>query len=260
MSVAQWLVEQGARHLLLIGRSGANSLIANSAIEVMRNQGAEVIVVKADITVEEQVKKVLDDIRQSMPPLRGIIHSAMVLDDANLLQLNQEKWYKVTAPKILGAWNLHALTLDIPLDLFVLFSSVSSILGQIGQGNYVAANMFLDTLSYYRRARNLPSLTVNWGSILDSGYVSKNQDLSQTIERIGAKSFPLKLALKALGELIQQEAIQTMVASINWHKWFLFHPSSASLRLAHLGNKTALTEDAVNFDSRDFSLPDSFGA
>ncbi|MEI2583261.1 SDR family NAD(P)-dependent oxidoreductase [Scytonema sp. PRP1] len=251
LAVAQWLVEHGARHLVLMGRSGATSLIANSAIEAMRHKGAEVVVVKADVTVKEQVKKVLDDICQSMPPLRGIFHSAMVLEDAILLQLNQEQWYKVTAPKIVGAWNLHTLTLDIPLDLFVLFSSASSVVGQTGQGNYVAANIFLDTLAHYRRAQNLPALTVNWGSISDVGYVSQNKDSAQQLERLGAKPLPLQLALKALGELIQQEAIQTMVTPINWQKWFLFNPSSASLRLAHLGNKTPLPENAADLNSED---------
>src|SRR5258708_11587520 len=129
----------------------------------MERTGAQVTVAREDVTREEQVAGVLAGIDESMPPLRGIIHAAGVLDDGLLLNLDRERLAAVMAPKVEGAWNLHALTLNRPLDFFVLFSSVASALGSPGQGSYAAANAFLDALSQHRRTLGLPSLTINWG-------------------------------------------------------------------------------------------------
>ena len=111
-----------------------------------------------------------------MGPLRGIMHAAMVLDDAPIERLTEERMWKAMAPKVIGAWNLHTLTLDIPLDFFVLFSSFASIIGNPGQANYVAGNAFLDALAYYRRARGLPALTINWGVVGDVGHVAASPE------------------------------------------------------------------------------------
>ena len=91
-----------------------------------------------------------------MPPLRGIVHSAGVLDDDTLLKLNWERFSKVMAPKIDGSWNLYQLTKNLRLDFFVLFSSLASVFGNAGQGNYAAANAFLDALAHHRRNLGLP--------------------------------------------------------------------------------------------------------
>ena len=100
-----------------------------------------------------------------MPPLKGVIHSAMVLSDALISQLTPESIERVLLPKIGGCLNLHKCTMHYPLDFFVLFSSVSSIIGNPGQGNYAAANAFLDTFCHYRKKLGLPALTINWGAL-----------------------------------------------------------------------------------------------
>ncbi|OAD21764.1 Polyketide synthase, KR domain protein, partial [Candidatus Thiomargarita nelsonii] len=198
LATAQWLVEHGVRHLVLMGRSGASSAMAREVIKTLNERGAKVAVTKADVTQEQQIANVLADIRRSMPPLRGIIHAANVYDDAVLLQLNRERFQKVMTPKIMGAWNLHTQTLNTQLDFFVLFSSFTSMVGNPGQGNYVAANAFLDALAHYRRTLGLPALTVNWGSIADVGYVAQNTDVGEHLQRIGFKPLPSKQALNML--------------------------------------------------------------
>ena len=163
--LAQWMVERGARHLVLVGRSGATSAAAHEALAAMHERGASVVVARANVADEQEVARVIDESNETMPPLRGVIHLAAVLDDGILLQLNQERFRTVMAPKMYGAWNLHTLTLDKPLDFFVLFSSVASVLASPGQGNYVAANAFLDALAHHRRARGLPGLCDQLGSV-----------------------------------------------------------------------------------------------
>ena len=133
----------------------------------------------ADITDREQAKSIIADVERTMGPLRGIMHAAMVLDDAPIERLDEERMWTAMRPKIIGAWNLHTLSTDIPLDFFVLFSSITSIIGNPGQANYVAGNAFLDMLAYYRRGRGLPALTVNWGGIGEVGYVVNSPETTR---------------------------------------------------------------------------------
>jgi NAD(P)-dependent dehydrogenase (short-subunit alcohol dehydrogenase family) len=215
LAVAQWLVKNGAKHLVLMGRSGATSPAAQSAVKTLESAGANVVVAKADVSQALQVTDVLSDIEQSMPPLRGIIHTALVLDDGVLLQQNQERFQKVMAPKAIGAWNLHAQTLNAPLDFFINFSSFASVVGNPGQGNYVAANAFLDALAHHRRAMGLPALTVNWGMIADVGYVAQNAEVGEHLDRIGIKPLLSQQAISVLGKLLLLEAVQTVVVPID---------------------------------------------
>src|SRR5207302_10199578 len=103
--------------------------------------------------------RVLAGIRESMPPIRGIIHSAGVLDDGVILQQDRERFAAVMRPKVDGAWNLHSQTLNAELDFFVLFSSAASMLGSPGQSNHAAANAFLDMLAHRRRTEQRPALS-----------------------------------------------------------------------------------------------------
>src|SRR5262249_31316913 len=116
-----------------------------------------------------------DEIAKSMPPLRGIVHAAGVLDDGLVRQLSWERFARVVQPKVVGAWNLHCLTAELELDFFVLYSSFASVLGTPGQANHAAANAFLDALAWYRRALGLPALSLDWGAWSDIGSAAERQ-------------------------------------------------------------------------------------
>ena len=214
LAVAQWLVDQGARHLVLMGRSGATPA-AQPALDAMAAAGAEVRVVKADVAQVEQVAQVLAEIRESMPPLRGVIHAAGVLDDGILLQLTPERFRKVMAPKIDGAWNLHQLTLDDPLDHFVLFSSGASVLGSPGQGNYVAANAFLDALAHQRRALGLPATAINWGAWAEVGLATR-ADRVQHLSQQGIIPFTPQQGVELMGRILASQQVQMLAVSMDW--------------------------------------------
>ena len=153
--LAQWLVECGARHLVLVGRSSASTADAEAFAQDLRARGAEVRIVRADVGSAADVARLVSEIREGGHPLRGVFHLAMVIDDTPLASLTRDRMRSVMAPKSYGAWLLHDATRDMELDCFVMFSSVSSIFGNPAQGNYAAANAFLDSLAHHRqRARH----------------------------------------------------------------------------------------------------------
>jgi phthiocerol/phenolphthiocerol synthesis type-I polyketide synthase C len=224
LTVARWMVEQGASHLVLMGRRDP-SVEAESVLDELRTAGATVLVARADVTQAEEVARVLAEIRGSLPPLRGVLHAAAVLDDSILLQLDDERFKHVMSPKIDGAWNLHQLTSAEPLDFFVLFSSAASMLGSPGQGNYVAANAFLDALARYRRARNLPALCINWGPWSEVGLAAR-PDRGGRLELRGVGSITPSEGLEALGRLLRGSVAEIGVMPFNWQQWCEFYPAA----------------------------------
>jgi myxalamid-type polyketide synthase MxaE and MxaD len=225
--VAQWMVEQGARYLVLMGRSGATA-IAQEAIAQLEQAGARVSVVLGDVANPSDVARILAEIQANGIPLRGIVHAAGVLNDGVLLQQNWERFTQVMSPKVEGAWNLHTLTQNLPLDFFACFSSVTALLGSRGQGNYAAANAFMDALIHYRRGLGLSGLSINWGSWADAGMAANlaSRDQIRRTAR-GSGMIPPELGLQALGELLEQNAVQVGVFSYDWSKFLQQFPNHA---------------------------------
>jgi acyl transferase domain-containing protein/acyl carrier protein len=217
LSTAEWLVEQGARNLLLTGRSGAATQAAQQAVAKMEADGVRVVVAKADVSDERQVAGVVEEIRRSMPPLRGVVHAAGILDDGVLLQLDEERLARVMAPKVSGAWNLHRLTLEDDLDYFVLFSSAASVLGSPGQGNYVAANAFLDALAHHRRALGMPALAINWGAWTEVGLATRS-DRVEHLTRQGIMPFTPEQGVRLMERMLERDLVQCMGVAIDWGK------------------------------------------
>ena len=248
MAMSQWLVAQGARHLVLSSRSGASTEEARAGVAAMQAAGAEVTVIQSDVSDPAGVASLLHEIAHSHPPLRGVFHVAMVLDDGLISQLNAERFQKVTTPKINGAWNLHLQTQGLALDHFVMFSSVASIIGSPGQANYAAANAFLDALANHRRMQGLPALTINWGVMAGVGYVARHKKLEEHFARIGWSGLMPAETLPILGRLMQQPAIsQMMVSRIDWAKWAAVTPAIVATPRYNL----LTTEDALKQHQAD---------
>ena len=212
--VAGWMVEHGARHLVLVGRSRPLAA-AKAQIRELEEAGAEVIVAQADVSQKEQIGRVLADIypqdassagNEQIRPLKGIIHSAGVLADGLLRQQTWSRFASVLAPKVQGAWNLHTLTVEqeIDLDFFVLFSSTASLLGSSGQANYAAANAFLDALAHFRRAAGLPGLSINWGGWSEVGAAAK------FLSQMGNRKGVLSQQAKEIEMIAPQQGLQVL--------------------------------------------------
>lgn len=219
IKAAQWLMEQGAKHIVLASRRGVSSSEVQEEIHQLEQEGAEVLVVKADVAQQEDVANLLTNCPQ---PLRGIIHAAGVLDDGVLQQQSWERFEKVMAPKVTGSWNLHHLTKDLPLDFFVCFSSVGPLVGSMSQGTYMAANTFKDALSHYRRSLGLPGLSINWGMWDRVGMAAKIRERyrQRLIEEEGVGVISAEGGMQVLSQLIGQNNAQVVVLPMtDWSKW-----------------------------------------
>ncbi|NEO38501.1 MAG: SDR family NAD(P)-dependent oxidoreductase [Moorea sp. SIOASIH] len=263
LELAQWMVQQGAKHLVLTGRS-APSEKAVQIIKQLEQTEAEISVLLGDISQKQDVAGILDQIQESLPPLKGVIHAAGVLDDGVLQQMSWERFTKVMAPKVQGTWYLHQLTQDLHLDFFVCFSSMASLLGSPGQGNYAAANAFMDGIAHYRRGIGLPGLTINWGAWGQGGMAARMTSQNQNrLQNTGISSIAPEKGLQLLGQLLSQSVSQVGVFPVNWSQFFaqlsdgvqipLFLEAFASTKLAKnpkneefLGELAAATESECN--------------
>lgn len=215
LTVAEWMANRGAKTLFLLGRNPIRDR-QKSRIAALEKAGVKVILAQTDIGDRASLARILDQIDRDLPPLRGIIHAAGVLEDGILQQQTWESWQKVGRAKIQGAWNLHTLTLDRPLDFFVLFSSVASVLGSKGQANYCAANAFLDAIAHTRQGMGLPALSINWGAWQQVGLAAQRQ---AELERRGMQSLDPELGLEILEKLLGSSETQVGAFAIDWEKY-----------------------------------------
>ena len=213
LAAASWMVERGAKHLVLLGR-GPASEAGQRAVENLRGNGSDVVYARGDVTQTDQLASVLDSIRATMPPLRGVIHAAGILDDGILARLDDKRLHEVMAPKVDGAWNLHTLTRDAALDFFVLFSSAAALLGSPGQAHYAAGNAFLDALAWYRRAEGKPALSINWGPWAEVGLVSRPEQ-QRNLNRHGMIPIPVADGVQTLSKLFRSSATQVAVLRLD---------------------------------------------
>jgi myxalamid-type polyketide synthase MxaE and MxaD len=238
LKTAEWMVQKGARHLVLLGRSGP-SPSAISVVEKMRYKGIEVLIAQADVSDATQLKKVFDKIETGMPVLRGVIHEAGILDDGAILNLNAARMKKVMAPKVDGTWNLHYATLNLPLDFFVLFSSAVSVLGSPGQANYAAASAYMDAVSHYRRNLGLPAISINWGPWDEVGLaaetIEKLKDGNASNQHL-IKVIKIEEGLEILEQLLQESTPQVMVLPFDLKNLIGLYPTAAGMPfLAEVG-------------------------
>jgi acyl carrier protein len=248
------MVEQGARRLILLGRTrlppraswgsvGLGSRLGRqiNAVRELESLGASVHLAPVDVADEGELSSFLDAYRaEGWPPIRGVVHAAGVLQDGLLVQLDPAAFDTVFRPKVTGAWLLHRLLQREPLDFFVLFSSAGAMLGQPGQGNYAAANAFLDALAHHRHAQGQPALSINWGAWAGQGFADSvgGKRLAARLALLGIGSIAPGRALELLGRLLGERAPQVLAVPVNWKQYRELHQDgSASPLLSELARQ-----------------------
>ncbi|TVP42186.1 MAG: SDR family NAD(P)-dependent oxidoreductase [Gemmatimonadales bacterium] len=225
------LVERGARNLVLMGRSAPGAEAAEH-VRTLEEKGVRVVAVQGDVSDPEDVRAVMERIRTSTLPLRGVVHAAGVLDDRTLLLQERGSLERVLAPKVDGAWNLHLATRDEPLDFFVLYASTAGLLARPGQGVHAAANAFLDALAHHRNAGGQPALSIDWGVWRDVGAAAR-RGVDAWVASVGVGSIPPAEGLRALDGLLMGKDVQVAVLPIDWGR-FLEDPARAGRWLSGL--------------------------
>lgn len=179
---------------------------------MLEQKNVKIQTIQADVAIPSQLASAIEQVKK---PLYGVFHAAGVLDDGVLQQLTWERMAHVIAPKLAGAWNLHCLTQNQPLDCFVLFSSAAAMFGSPGQASHVAANTFLDALAHYRRSIGLPGLSINWGAWSEIGAAAQRR-VDQHMQLRGVGSIAPQAGLRVLEKLLEQSAAQVGVMPIQW--------------------------------------------
>jgi phthiocerol/phenolphthiocerol synthesis type-I polyketide synthase C len=222
LATAEWLVANGATKLALIGRSGAKSEAARVGVARLQAAGATVKVFACDAADEAALDAALKETRAALGPIGGAWHVAMVLEDALLANLDAARFNAVLRPKIDGAAALDALTRNDPIEQFVVYSSATTVIGNPGQANYVAANAWLESLMRRRRSEGRPGLAIAWGALGDVGYLARTGDVKEKIQkRLGHATLSGAEALEGLGRVMARpdarlETATITIAPIDW--------------------------------------------
>ena len=261
LETARRLAERGARKLVLISRSGRMDGHAQEAMTLMRSWGVEILALRCDVTDPTQLADLFARIALELGSLRGVIHAAAVIDDALAQNLSEEQIQRVLAPKVQGALHLHHLTQTLPLDFFVLYSSVTTILGNPGQAHYVAANTWMEALARQRRAQGLPATAILWGAIGDVGFLARNNKTKEALQqRLGSAPMSSRAALDWLEEILARDVSGDAVVDWDWRAIRRFLPIAQSpkfspwnLDMGHDESADSTDEDLCGYL---LSLPD----
>jgi acyl transferase domain-containing protein len=211
LQLAGWLCSRGARHLLLLGR-GEPSAAVERELGRLRQQGVEVDTARVDVSDLGALRSALRAVRRS---IGGVIHAAGVLEDSLAFRESPERLARVWAGKAHGAWNLHQVTQGEAVELFLLCSSIASLLGSPGQGSYAAANAYLDALALHRRRLGLAALSVNWGRWEGGGMAARQ---AASLDQVGLSPMSPERAIAALERALASGLAQVVIADADWSK------------------------------------------
>lgn len=264
LEIAKTFAQQGAGHLILLGRSKLPTRetwdqvavdtrlgIQIAGIRALEQTGVQVHYAAVDIANEESFASFLDSYTQEgHPPIRGVIHAASVWQDTHgetlvgpLANLTAEGLKTVMRPKVIGTWLLHSLLQGAPLEFFVAFSSGASLFGSAAQGNYAAASEFMDIIAAYRHAIGLPALSIDWGAISEIGFGSTTEGkrVHEYWESRGIQRINPRQVISILETLTTQDITRIGVLKLDWNLLTQYYQQITQLPLAR-----HITQEAAN--------------
>lgn len=235
LATAEWLASCGARHLVLLSRSGRPTAEAQEKITALEQQGVKVQLEACDVTQREPLAALTARLRASDAPLKGIIHAATVIDDALVRDLTETRIATNLDAKITGAHLLDELTRADSLDFFVLFSSATTLFGNPGQSAYVAANQWLEAFAAQRRAQGLTTTCISWAAIEDVGFLARNTRARDHLtQRLGGRALTAAEALKELGNALTTGITNEGILPLDWDATARFLPTADAPRFSLL--------------------------
>jgi myxalamid-type polyketide synthase MxaB len=226
----QKLVKDGARHVAIVSRRQLSERDL-SALKASVGDDVALSVYQGDIARGPDVARIVGAIGETGAPLGGVIHAAGVLADAPLIKQTWESVDKVLGPKVYGTWHLHEATRSAPsVKFFITYSSISSILGAPGQGNYAAGNHFMDLLMQWRVAHGLPGFSANWGPWAEVGMAATlTTQQIKSIEERGIKFVKPAEGMRALWKTLGRGRPQSMIGEFDWERYVTSQPVADAL-------------------------------
>ena len=225
LRVARWLVQAGAKHLVLTSRRGASTPHAAEAVASLERLGVEVNVAEVDVADATAMAEVIAEIDMRMPPLNAVFHAAGIADHAPLASLQEDRLITVLRPKVDGTLVLDALTKDRPLAAFVCFSSIASAWGASGRASYAAANAFEDAWVEARAAAGARVFGVHWGPWASGGMASEG--MLAELEQQGVRALRPESALEALGAVLAGPPGRVVIADVEWPRFRAIYEARA---------------------------------
>jgi phthiocerol/phenolphthiocerol synthesis type-I polyketide synthase C len=252
---ARWLAAHGAGSIALVSRRGPDTPGCHARVEQLKAAGAEVRIYRGDVADRIRLAEILNNIRTDQAPLRGIVHAASAIDDGLASEIEASRVAAVLRPKLGGALVLDALTREDPIELFLLFSSATAVVGAPAQGAYVAANMALEAIARRRRAEGLPALAIAWGSIEDAGYLAERPDTREALgRRLGAEPMAAAEALAGLPAIVASGLPVIAFAQTDWSEARRFLPLLASPLFSEIRIRAAGAPSDESLNERLASL------
>ncbi|RYP24609.1 hypothetical protein DL765_000435 [Monosporascus sp. GIB2] len=204
-AIASWMVSKGAKNVLVISRNARTHPDTTSLVHKAEEKGCDLQFLNCDVSNEESLVGLLNQVSASLPPIRGVVHAAAVLEDTVLERMTFSQWQLAVQPKVAGTKNLHK---HLPNDLsfFILLSSITGVAGHLSQANYAAANTFEDALARHRVTAGLPAVSLDLPAITGSGMVAGDDDARRRVEALGTVSVPIDRVLGLVEAAIERRS------------------------------------------------------
>jgi acyl transferase domain-containing protein/NAD(P)-dependent dehydrogenase (short-subunit alcohol dehydrogenase family)/acyl carrier protein len=212
---AEYLIEKGAKNIVLLSRSGAEGELLEK-VNAWEAGGIHVRLEKADISIEADVTAAVQKLKQDGISVKGLVHAAGTLEDRMIKDQTWRSFERLFETKLRGTYNLHNALKDEDLDFFIMNSSITSVVGNVGQANYAAANYFTDIFAQYRRSLGMPAMSICWGPWAGTGMSVKNEAAIRNIELKGIRSMSGELGKKMMDRVFHKDFPSVVIADANW--------------------------------------------
>ncbi|MBC2601357.1 type I polyketide synthase [Puniceicoccus vermicola] len=225
LETAKWLAREGAGRIILLSRRGRDVDGLEESLTQISDETAEVLVEAGDVTDEPTLRRIGELMNSEGLHPAGVIHAAMVLDDAPLPEMTPERFERVMRPKVGGLLAIEKALPCSELDFLVLYSSISSLIGNRGQANYVAANGILDAMAQRLRKKGAPAISINWGALAETGVIARSANLEGILTSAGVEGLTNQEALRFLRRALKADLPHVAAFSVDWNRWKESHPA-----------------------------------
>lgn len=215
---AQCLINKGAKNLILVARHEPSEAV-KSKIEQFIKMGICIEIMYADVCDEESIRRAINTMEVKMPVIRGVIHAAGTLCDKMLSEQTWEDFITVLNPKVEGSKNLYKILKRDNIDFFIMLSSITSIIGNVGQSNYAAANYFMNQFAIQMQKEGVHGYTFCWGPWEESGMASNNDVIARNMENMGIRAFSKGIGTQIIEEFIERPYTNLIAVDIDWNRY-----------------------------------------